>query len=256
MSAMTILQNYPKTETDVESLTSTARKIQQGSIKLEFDNELHTQLASEEVRTLLDEAKKMFTNIDQQSYPPPWRASGDLSQTTTTTTTTTTLPPDIRIPGCLDLSPAEKWRAHHALLNAYPNAVSTNQPIRMGYLVKRGGGEEGFFSRQSLKLRWFVIEHEKLTYYKNFKAYDHKEESLKTPIALKGRVIRVIDKKLLCFEISGLQLSLFYYNIYLYLYMYVIYIDELQNSMNFFFIIKKKKIQSFETGLSALCCQF
>ncbi|ETO13043.1 hypothetical protein RFI_24332 [Reticulomyxa filosa] len=175
MSAMTILQNYPKHETDIQSLADTARKIQSGSIKLEFDKELYSQLASKKVRVLVKAAQKMFKDVDQSSLPS-WKDDrrhddddDDDDHTVTRKLTYEELininQPGIRVPGYSDLSLTDKVRIQH-ILKIFKYAMPVQGPIRMGYLVKRGGGKQGLFSRKTLKLRWFVIENEKLSYYK------------------------------------------------------------------------------------------
>ncbi|ETO30976.1 hypothetical protein RFI_06141, partial [Reticulomyxa filosa] len=215
LSAMAILQKYPKHETDIQSLTNTARKIQQGLIKLEFDKELHTQLASEEVCDLVKEANKMFRHIDQKSSPSWQNENNQIIETRKTTLEEliSDSNPGIRVPGYCHLTPQDKAHIQEILFYAYRYSMPSQHPMRMGYLVKRGSGKQGFFSRQSLKLRWFVIENQTLAYYKNFKAYQNKEDPLRLPITLKGRAVRVVNKDLLCFEISGVQLSclLFYF---------------------------------------------
>ncbi|ETO09598.1 RabGAP/TBC domain-containing protein, partial [Reticulomyxa filosa] len=207
MSAIAILQNYPKDVTDIQLLTKTARKIQQGVIKLEFDKDLHTQVSGEEISQMGKDARKMLENVDHESFP---LSQGDVDNPSPTPSykelMSNNVQPSVRVPGYSHLSPEDKMRMQCILFKAYRNAVPKLEPLRMGYLIKRGEGKEGIFARSSLKLRWFVIEKERLSYYKNFQAYHNKDESLRPPVALRGRAVRVVDKNALCFEISGVEL--------------------------------------------------
>ncbi|ETO14932.1 RabGAP/TBC domain-containing protein, partial [Reticulomyxa filosa] len=164
VSAMTILLTYPKHETDVQSLADTARKIQKGLIKLEFDKELYSQLATKKVRKLVRIAQQMFKNVDQESSPSRNKDSNETRKSTYEEWINDNQP-GIRVPGYCDLTLSDKLRIQQ-ILKVYKSITSTQDPIRMGYLVKRGGGKGGLFSRKTLKLRWFVIENEKLAYYK------------------------------------------------------------------------------------------
>ena len=213
MTIIAILQNYPKEKIDIESLAMTARYIQNGQIKpFEFisDNkELYSEIkSSAKMRDYSQESIYLFNEIkDYSTLPTPNTNINSNDQD----------PdfydyikgPDIRIPGFGDITPTQKYLVKKIILSSYGTTIKLkNGYIRQGYLVKRGSGDQSFFARKNLKIRWFVInEQKKMSYYKNKKSFEKREEPLRPPIKLKGRAVRVVESKHFCFEISGINVS-------------------------------------------------
>lgn len=213
MTIIAILQNYPKQNINIEVLAITARQIQKGQIQFDFvsDNkELYSQIkSSDKMRDYSQEATYLFNEIkDYMTLPTPNTATRDILLNTSPDFYDYIKGPDIRIPGFGEITPTQKYLVKKIILSSYGTTIPKNNYIRQGYLVKRGSGDQSFFARKNLKIRWFVVDkNKKMSYYKNKKSFDKKEEPLRKPIKLKGRAIRVVESKYFCFEISGINIS-------------------------------------------------
>jgi len=213
MTIIAILQNYPKELTDIASLAMTARQIQKGDIKFDFvseNKEYYSQIkSSDKMKDYSQESSYLFTELrDYAIFPKPQQSPADFQSAANPDFFSYVRGPDIRIPGFGDISPNQKCLVKRIIHSSYGTTIPKHDCIRQGYLVKRGSGDQSFFARKNLKIRWFVIDsNKKFSYYKNRKSYEKKEEPLRIPINLRGRAIRVVDAKYFCFEISGINVS-------------------------------------------------
>ena len=208
ITAIAILQNYPKDEVDIKQLAKTARDIKAGLIKLQFDRALRSDCTEAEmIAQMSREAMKIFSNKTTRkvydSYPLPKKSTR--RWTVAELVQNDEQRPDVGVPGYLSLSKRDKLRIKRIILRHYGLQMkpSPDGVLRMGYLVKKGDGAAGLFSRDSLKLRWFVVRRRHLYYYKNQQSYKKDEEPMKAGVKLLGRAVRVVDHRCFCFEISG-----------------------------------------------------
>merc|ERR1712228_282216 len=210
MTIISLLQNYPKQETNIGSLALAARQIQKGQIKFDFvsDNkELYSQIKSNDMGNYFKYSHLLFNEIKDYATWPPMNSNNDRSDVSHDFYSYIN-GPDIRIPGFGEITPSQKYLVKKIIHSNYGTTIPQNAFIRKGYLVKRGSGDQSFFARKNLKIRWFVINKNKqFAYYKNRKSFDKNEEPLRPPIYLKGRAIRVVESKYFCFEISGINVS-------------------------------------------------
>ena len=89
--------------------------------------------------------------------------------------------------------------AKHRKTYTRKQSVAQFRFIGQGYLLKEGGGNS-VFGRKSIKKRWFSVNGPYLSYFKDKKSSSPIKNS---NIDLRGKVVRIVDNKKLCFEIAS-----------------------------------------------------